>query len=128
MCHIQASKVVAAGYLQGSTKIINKEHWTDHLIFLPRLNKLDVEVVIWNIDDPSGESNKLGSKNKSFAAHVLCAQKNEAAVTLAQCNTYGKERKASRAAGDLPEGRAIKFIPYNSKGLLKKSADEFRKL
>ena len=26
VCHIQASKVVAAGYLQGSTKTINEEH------------------------------------------------------------------------------------------------------
>ena len=57
VCHIQASKVVAAGYLQGSTKSINEEHWTENLNALPRLNKLDVEVVIRNIDDPSGESN-----------------------------------------------------------------------
>ena len=130
MCHIQASKVVAAGYLQGSIKSINEENWTENLNALPRLNKLDVEVVVCNIHDPKKETNRSGSKNKnkSFAAHVLCAKENEEAVNLALCNTYGKNRKASRAAGDLPEGRAMKYVPYNSKGLLVKSADEESRL
>ena len=128
MCHIEASKVVTTGYLQGSTKTLNEEHWTEYLNALSRLHKLDVKVHICNIDEPLGESKKFGSKNKYFAAHVLCAQKNEAEVNLALCNTYGKERRVSRAAGDLPERRAMKFVPYNSTGLLKKSADEFRKL
>ena len=120
MCHIQASKVVVAGYLQGSTKTLNEEYWTKHLNFLPRLHNLDVKVLIRNINDPSGKSIKFGSKNKCFAAHIICAQKNEAEVNLALGNTYGKERRASRAAGDLPEGRAMKYVPYNNTGLIKK--------
>ena len=85
VCHIQANKVVAAGYLQGSTKSINEENWTENLNALPRLNKLDVEVVVRNIYDPTEDTNKSGSKNKnkSFAAHVLCAEDNEEAVNLA---------------------------------------------
>ena len=44
VCYVQASKVVAAGYLQGSTKTMNEAHWTQHLNALPRLDKLDVEI------------------------------------------------------------------------------------
>ena len=28
VCHIQARKVVVAGYLQGSTKTLDEAHWT----------------------------------------------------------------------------------------------------
>ena len=51
VCHIQTSKVVVAGYLQGSTKTLNKEHWTNFLNVLPRLKHLDVKVQIRNIKD-----------------------------------------------------------------------------
>mmetsp|Transcript_5978 Transcript_5978/g.6707 ORF Transcript_5978/g.6707 Transcript_5978/m.6707 type:complete len:227 (+) Transcript_5978:663-1343(+) len=128
VCHIKASKVVVAGYLQGSTKTLNEEYWTEHLNVLPRLLNLDVEVQIHNIDDLTGETPKFGSKNKFLAAHILCAQKNEAEVNLALGNTYGKERSASRAAGNLPEGRAMKYVPYNSTGVIERSPEEFRKL
>ena len=128
VCHIQASKVVVAGYLQGSTKTLNEEHWTEHLNVLPRLLNLDVEVQSRNIDDPTGETPKFGSKNKCLAAHILCAEKNEAEVNLALGNMYGKERTASRAAGNLPDGRAMKYVPYNSTGVIKRSPKEFRQL
>ena len=98
VCHIQASKVVVAGYLQGSTKTLNEEHWTEHLNVLPCLLNLDAEVQIRNIDDPTGEPHKFGSKNKCFAAYILCVEKNKAEVNLALGNTYGKERIASQAA------------------------------
>ena len=62
VCHIQASKVVAAGYFNGSTKTLNKEHWTENLNALPRLAKLDVEVFIQNIHDPTEDDNKSGKK------------------------------------------------------------------
>ena len=128
MCHIQTSKVVVAVYLQGSTKAFNEEHWTEHLNLLPRLHNLDVKVQIRNIDDPSGEIPKFGSKNKYFAAHILCAEQNKAEVNLALGNTYGKERTASRAAGNLPEGRAMKYVPYNSTGVKKSSPKAFCQL
>ena len=100
VCHIQANKVVVAGYLQGSTKTFNKEHWTEHLNVLPRLRNLDVEVQIRNIDDPTSDSKQStykmnNSKNKCLAAHILCSEKNEEAFNLALCNTYGKVRAAS---------------------------------
>jgi len=37
---------------------------------------------------------------------------NEAEVNLALGNMYGKKRKAYRAAGNLPERRAMKYVPY----------------
>ena len=100
VCHIQASKVVVAGYLQGSTKTLNEEHWTEHLNVLPRLRNLDVEVQIRNIEDPTSDTQEPGykmnmSKNKCLAAHVLCSEKNEEAVNLALCNMYGKDRAGS---------------------------------
>ena len=62
VCHIQASKVVVAGYLQGSNKTLNGEHWTEHLNWLPCLKNLDVEVQIRNIEDPTSDSQEPGYK------------------------------------------------------------------
>ena len=100
VCHIQASKVVIAGFLQGSTKTLNEEYWTEHLNFLPRLKHLDVEVQIRNIEDPTSDSQEPGykmnmSKNKCLVAHVLCSEKNKEAVNLTLCTTYGKVRSVS---------------------------------
>jgi len=66
VCHIQASKVVVAGYLQGSTKTLNEEHWIEHYNVLPRLRNLDVKVQIRNIDDPTGEPTSLVQKTNSL--------------------------------------------------------------
>ena len=41
---------------------------------------------------------------------------------------YGKERKDSLAAGDHPNGRAMKYVPYNNTGVIKRSPEEFCKL
>ena len=129
VCHIQASKVIPAGYFMGSTKTMNKEHWTENLNTLPRLAKLDVKVFIQNIHDPTEDDDKSGKKNnKCFAAHVLCAEKDEGPVDLAVMNMYGKRRKSTKASSDLLESRTMKFVPYNAKGLLTKTADEERKL
>ena len=129
VCHIQASKVIPAGYFMGSTKTINIEHWTENFNLLPRLSTLDVEIVILNIKDPTEdvEDKSFGKRkrnNKAFAAHVLCAPEDECQVDLALMNTYGKRRKLSHAAGDLLESRCMKYCPYNAKGLLTITAKE----
>ena len=112
---------------------MNEEHWTTLLNFQPRLNKLDIEVQIRNIEDPASDSQDAGqksimAKNKLLAAHVLCAEKDQEAVNLALCTTYGKERTASRAARNLPEGRAMKYIPFGGSGVIKYSPETFRRL
>ena len=87
VCHIQSSKIVIAGYFQGSTKTLNEEHWTTLLNFQPCLKYLDVEVQICNIKDPTSDSQDAAqktnmSKNKSLAAHVLCSKKTRRRSTL----------------------------------------------
>ena len=44
VCTIQNSKVVEVGYLQGSTKTINNDHWTDHYNVHPRFKRTDVQL------------------------------------------------------------------------------------
>ena len=128
VCHIQASKVVVTGYLQGSTNTLNDEHLTKHYNALYLLCNLVVKVQICNIDDPTGKPLKFGSKNKCFVANILCAENNTAEVNHVLGNTYGKERTASRAAGSFPEGRAMKYVPYNSTGVIKRSPELFCQL
>ena len=103
------------------------------LNFEPRLTTLDVEVQIRNIKNPADEyqdparQSKL-SKNKLLAAHVLCAETDQAAVNLALCNTYGKTRKASQAARNLPKGQTMKYVSHNITGAVKLSPKLFHKL
>ena len=52
---IQVSKVVEAGYIQGSTKTLNDGHWTDHFNVHPRLKNIDVQVKTKKIEDPTEE-------------------------------------------------------------------------
>ena len=56
VCFVQASKVVIAGYLNGSTKTMNVTHWTKHYNCLPRMRSIDIEVKMLNIKDPNGET------------------------------------------------------------------------
>ena len=58
LCFIRASKVVVAGYLNGSTKTMDVIHWTEHYNCLPRLRSMDIEVKMLNIEDPTGEPQK----------------------------------------------------------------------
>ena len=53
-------------------------------------------------------------------------RKNEEAVNLALCNTFGKVRSVSRAARNLPEGQTMKYVPYNSTGVIKISPELFK--
>ena len=55
VCMIQFSKVVEAGYLQGSTKTLNDSHWTDHFNVHPHLKKMEVQVKTKKIEDPTEE-------------------------------------------------------------------------
>ena len=75
VCFIQASKVVVAGYLVGSSKTLDDIHWTDHYNSHPRLLKMDVQVKTQNIEDLTGETQKWSSRNQVQAAHILCAEK-----------------------------------------------------
>ena len=64
---------------------------------------------------------------------MLCSShpmfgKNEKEVNLALCNTYGKVRSVSQAACNLPEGRTMKYVPYNSTGVIKRSPELFCRL
>ena len=54
--------------------------------------------------------------------------KNKEAVNLVLCNMYGKVRATSRAAPNLPEGRTMKYIPYNSTGIIRRSPELFHRL
>ena len=52
VCFIQASKVVVAGYLNGSTKTMNVTHGTKRYNCLPHMRSMDIEVKMLNIKDP----------------------------------------------------------------------------
>mmetsp|Transcript_13319 Transcript_13319/g.13137 ORF Transcript_13319/g.13137 Transcript_13319/m.13137 type:complete len:119 (-) Transcript_13319:1059-1415(-) len=95
VCFIQASNVVVAGYLNGSNKTLNVDHWTKHYNCLPRLRNMDIEVKNLNIEDPNGEPQKWSSRNQVIAAHILCSEKNEKDVNTQMGNTYCKVRKES---------------------------------
>ena len=43
------------GYLQGSTKTINDDHWTDHYNVNPRFKRTDVQVKTKKIEDHTEE-------------------------------------------------------------------------
>ena len=75
---VRSSKVVQADYLQGSTKTLNDEYWSDHYNIHLRLRKMDVQVKTKKIEDPTEEEGtKYNSWNQVFAAHILCAEKDE---------------------------------------------------
>ena len=81
-----------------------------------------------NIEDPTGEPQKWNARNQVIAAHILCAEKNEDEVNAQFGNTYCKEREASRAAGEIQEGRAMKYLPYKSTGVITQSLKRFAQL
>ena len=129
VCAIQASKVVVADYLNGSTKTLDPEHWTDHFNTLPRLKNMDIEVQILNIPDPTADDpQQYSPKDQAYATHILCAEKNEEEVNAALGNIYCKIRKVTRAAREIPEGRAIKYVPFKMTGNIALSPKRFRKL
>ena len=131
VCPIQSNKVVTAGYLNRSTKSLDPEHFTDLLntIPRPRLKNLDVEVQIINIPDPAvDDTKKFNPKDQVYAAHVLCAKKNEDTVNVALANTYCKVRKASQAAGEYPEGRNMRYVPFKLTDNIAHTPKRFRKL
>ena len=74
------------------------------------------------------EPQKWNARNQVIAAHILCAENNEDEVNAQFGNTYCKERKESRAAREIPEGRAMKYVPYVSTGVIKRSPKRFRQL
>ena len=102
-------------YLQGSTKTLNDEHWTDHFNVHLRLKRMDDQVKTKKIEDPTEEEGaKYNSRNHIFAAHILCAEKDEQDVNIQMGNLYNKDRKSSKAAANLPEARAMRYVPYNT--------------
>ena len=103
VCFIQASKVVVAGYLNGSTKTMDVNHWTEYYDCLPCLHNMDIEVKMLNTKDPTGEPQKWNTRNQVFVAHVLCSEKNKDEVNAQFGNTYCKDKKAFQAAGKIQE-------------------------
>ena len=112
VCIIQASKVVEAGYLVGSIKTMNDIHWSDHYNSHPRLLRIDVQVKTHNVPYPTGVP--WSAKNQVHTAHILCSAKNKKDVNIQMSGMYNKTRKASRAAADLPEARAFRFVPFEA--------------
>ena len=56
---------------------------------------MDVEVQILNIPDPTADDTKQYSfKDQAFAAHILCAKKNEEEVNKALGDTYNKKGRS----------------------------------
>ena len=122
-------KVVVAGYLNGSTKTLEPEHFTDLVGALPCMENLDVEVKNMNITDLTADPTKQPNpKDRVFAAHILCAEKDEEAINAALSNTYCKPRKASRATSEYPEGRNMKYIPLNMTGNIALTPKRSKKL
>ena len=80
----------------------------------PSLHNMDIELQNLNIQDPIGEPQEWNSRDHAFAAHILCLEKKEEEVNAQSSNTYCEEQKASRAAGEILEGRAMKYVPYKS--------------
>ena len=115
VCTIQDSKVVEAGYLQGSTNRINDHHWTDHCNLYPHFKRTDVQVKTKKVEDPAEEGGaKYKSQNQIFAAHIYCAEKDEQEVNIQMSNLYNKNRISSKAAANLQEARAMGYVPYKS--------------
>ena len=73
---------------------------------------MDVQVKTRKIEDPTEEEGKYNSRNHVYAAHILCAKKDEKEVDIQMGNLYNKVRKSFRAAADLPEERAMRYVPY----------------
>ena len=128
VCFIQASKVAVAGYLVSSTKTLDVIHWTKHYNCHPRLLNMDIEVKNLNIKDPNGETRKWSPRNQVIAAHILCSEKNEKEANIQLGNVYKKIRKASRAAGELPEVRAMWYVPYKSTNIITQTPERRAKL
>ena len=101
VCAIQSNKVVVVGYLNGSTKTLEPEHFTDLVSTIPCMQNLDVQVKNMNITDlTADETKQTNPRDRVFAAHILCGEKDEEAVNAALASTYCKIRKASQAASE----------------------------
>ena len=82
-----------------------------------------------NITDLTADETKpINARDRIFAAHILCAKKDEEAVNAALGNTYCKVRKASWAVGEYPEGRNMQYVPIKMTGNIAHTPKWFRKL
>ena len=122
VCPIQSSKVVVTGYLGGSTKTLDVQNWTKHYNVHSCLFNVNVEVKLMNIKDPNRESIKWSPKNQVIDAHILCAEKDLEKVVIEVGNIHNKVRKSSRAAGEVPEARMMKWVPYGSTNIIKQTS------
>ena len=112
MCTIQASKVVEAGYLLDSSKMMDDIHWRNRYNNHPRLLKMDVQIKSHPIPDPTGAP--WSPKSQVHAAHILCCAKIKEAVNIQMGGMYNKKRKAFCVAANLPERRPFRFIPFEA--------------
>ena len=100
VCVIQSSTVVKAGYLLGSRKTINDNHWWQHYNNYPKLNNMDVEVKPHSIKDLN--NGPWDPKNNIHAAHILCSVEDKKGVNKQTISLYKKtckkfvRRKTSR--------------------------------
>ena len=112
VCTIQASTVVTADYLLGSSKTMDDIYWSDHYNNHPRLLRMDVQVKTQHISDLFGEL--CITKNQICAARILYSGENENNVNIQMGDMYNKKRKASRAAADLHEARPLRYVPFET--------------
>ena len=129
VCTIQNSKVMEAGYLQGSTKTINDDHWTYHFNVHPRFKRTDVQVKTQKIEDPTEEKGaKYNSRNQIFAVHIHFAEKDEQDVNIQMGSLYNKDKKSSKAVANLPEARAMRYVSYNATNNIAQTSKHIMKL
>ena len=91
VCTIQASKVVTAGYLLGSIKMMDDIHWSDHYNNHPRLLRMNVQVKTKMSLIPL--ENRGAQRIKSMLLIFSAREKNENNVNIQMGGMYKKERK-----------------------------------
>ena len=96
----------------GPSKMIDVDHWSDHYNCHPSLDKMDVEVKICQVPDPSRA--KWSPKDQVLAAHILYSTKNEVTVNYTFGNMHNKVQKAFRATGDIPEGHQHRYVHFKA--------------
>ena len=92
------------------------------------MRSMDIEVKMLNIEDPNGEPQTWSPRDRVMAAHILYSKKNEKDFNIQIGNMYCKDGGKSRAAGKLPEGRTMQYVPYESTNVITQTPKHKAKL
>ena len=127
VCDIQSNKIVVAGYLNGSTKTMEEQHFTGLLNTVPNLKGCDVEVKMMNVPNPTTDATTpYNPRDQVIAAHILCAEKDEEEVNRGMTNVYNKKRKRTRCV--YPEARKMNYVPFQMTGKIMQTPKRYRQL